>query len=173
MFTDKLLKANIDDYQEIIDLYKQAIIHMNSQGIYQWDFNCYPTKNDLYDDIINDEMLVLKRNVKIVAAVVLNCEQDESYADVEWKFTNCKVGVVHRLCVSPDFQNQGIGRIIMKLSEDYFLEKEIKSIRLDAFSQNPYALKLYKKLGFEKRGEVEFKMGIFYFYEKYIEKEVD
>jgi ribosomal protein S18 acetylase RimI-like enzyme len=52
--------------------------------------------------------------------------------------------------------------------EDYLKSKNINSIRLDAFSKNLIALRLYNKLGFKKVGEVNFRKGLFILFEKVI-----
>jgi len=51
------------------------------------------------------------------------------------------------------------------------IEEQIKnmgylSIRLDVFSENPYALKLYEKNGYEKRGHADWRKGRFFLMEK-------
>lgn len=45
---------------------------------------------------------------------------------------------------------------------------KINAIRLDVFSQNPFALKLYEKCGYAKTGTVNWRKGIFYLMEKYL-----
>lgn len=60
-------------------------------------------------------------------------------------------------------------KFILAQKED--LENEaknmgIETIRLDASSLNPYAVKMYVKLGFEKVGIASFRKGKFYLMEK-------
>lgn len=43
----------------------------------------------------------------------------------------------------------------------------IHSIRLDVFSQNPHALKLYDSMGYARTGYADWRMGRFYLMEKY------
>jgi ribosomal protein S18 acetylase RimI-like enzyme len=45
-------------------------------------------------------------------------------------------------------------------------QRLIKSIRLDAFTKNFYALKMYEKLNYRKVGQGYFRKGIFYIFEK-------
>lgn len=54
----------------------------------------------------------------------------------------------------------------MRFIESTFLGNGIQAVRLDAFSLNPYALRLYERLGYRKTGEVTFRKGVFYLYEK-------
>ena len=44
-------------------------------------------------------------------------------------------------------------------------EYGITAVRLDAFTENPYALALYENLGYQKRGEAEWRKGKFNLYE--------
>ena len=51
------------------------------------------------------------------------------------------------------------------------IEKEVKatggtSVRLDAFSQNPYALRLYEHAGYCITGSADWRMGQFVLMEK-------
>lgn len=75
---------------------------------------------------------------------------------------------MHRLCVNPVFQNQGIARRTMEHIEQEAAAKGIQAIRLDVFSQNPHALKLYRNRGFEEVGTTQWRKGLFYLMEKYL-----
>jgi ribosomal protein S18 acetylase RimI-like enzyme len=77
-----------------------------------------------------------------------------------------KVCVLHRLCVNPKVQRQGIGARILSLAENAARESGYGAVRLDAFSQNPAALKLYAKSGYRYVGNVFFRKGKFFCYEK-------
>ena len=54
----------------------------------------------------------------------------------------------------------------MQQAELIFKEQGFKSVRLDAFAQNPYVLRLYDSLGYRRVGEANFKEGLFYLFEK-------
>ena len=56
----------------------------------------------------------------------------------------------------------------MQLIEDILRTRGIETIRLDAFSLNPIALKMYEKLGYQRVGEVTWRKGLFYLFEKKI-----
>lgn len=54
-----------------------------------------------------------------------------------------------------------------------YIEKEVSSmgfqaIRLDAFTENPFALKLYDNLGYSRVGYADWRKGRFYLMEKYL-----
>lgn len=55
------------------------------------------------------------------------------------------------ICVSGDYQNQGIGKKIMNEIERIALEDEIDRLELTSNSKRCYAQKLYKSFGMEIR----------------------
>lgn len=161
----EIRKAELKDLNIIIDIFKSAIDTMNSNSIYQWD-EIYPDNTILKQDIVSDQMYVGIIDDKIVSAVVVNNEFDEQYKNGNWKYDNERFAVVHRLCVSPDYQNKKVGRNTMLMIEELLKKEGIQYIRLDAFSQNPYALRMYEALGYKKIGEANWRKGLFYLLEK-------
>jgi ribosomal protein S18 acetylase RimI-like enzyme len=59
----------------------------------------------------------------------------------------------------------------MLMIEELLREKGVESIRLDAFSLNPVALGMYNRLGYKKVGEVIWRKGLFYLFEKKLSPE--
>lgn len=161
----KIRKAELGDLKEIMDIFSKAISTMNDNNIHQWD-EIYPTKDILQQDILKRQMYVGIKDNTIVSVVVVNDEFDEQYKSGNWKYSNERFAVVHRLCVNPIYQNQKLGKSTMLMIEDLLKKEGIDSIRLDAFSLNPYALKMYQKLGYEKVGETNWRKGLFYLFEK-------
>ena len=159
--------ANPEDLGSVVNIYNKAIEKMNNNGIHQWD-SLYPNEEILYKDILNNQMFLIEIDNKIASIFVLNQKCDKEYNDGDWEYKNASFFVIHRLCVNPDFQGKGVGRMTMELIENYLREKKIESIRLDTFSQNPIALKLYEGLGYKRVGEVNWRKGLFYLLEKKI-----
>jgi len=158
------------DKEKIFTLFKQVILQMEFHKIDQWD-DQYPTFEDITLDIDNQDMFVLLLKNEIIAAITLNEEQEEDeYKKGNWIFVNGRIAVIHRLCVDPSYQNQGIAKNIMFFAEKQLYEKGYSAIRLDTFSQNTFAIKLYEKLGYSRAGEVFFRKGKFYLYEKSLRK---
>jgi ribosomal protein S18 acetylase RimI-like enzyme len=158
-------KAEENDFETIVLLFQNAVENMCSQGIFQWD-EIYPAVELLCEDVRRGEMYALVEGDDIVSAVVINDEQSEKYMNVDWEYKNEKPAVLHRLCVNPCFQNRGFGRETVIQAERIIKEADYTAVRLDAFSQNPFALKLYESLGYTRAGEVTFRKGAFFVYEK-------
>lgn len=155
-------KSDIDD---VFEVFKAAIQKMIENEIFQWD-EVYPDKNILAEDILKGQLYIGCVDNKIVSVYVINDEYDEQYRNGDWRYRNLSYKVLHRLCVNPKVQNRGIGRKTMNHIEKEVKAKGIECIRLDAFTLNPVALKLYENLGYSKVGFADFRKGKFYLMEK-------
>ncbi len=163
----KFVLAQKEDLGIVMSIFTDAINEMNSKGIYQWD-SIYPTRNTLEEDIKKKQLYIGIYEGTVVSAYVLNQEYDEQYANGECKYPNSTYYVVHRLCVNPRFQNKGIGTLTMLHIENEVKKMGVDTIRLDAFTLNPYAVKMYEKLGYSKVGLANWRKGKFYLMEKKI-----
>jgi ribosomal protein S18 acetylase RimI-like enzyme len=161
----KLKLAKIDDLNIIDEIFKNAIENMVKNNIFQWD-EIYPNRNILEDDILKKQMYKIIIDHNIVSVFVLNKECDKEYSNGDWEYSGNDFMVLHRLCVNNKYQNKGFGTKTMLSIENYLKNKSVKSIRLDAFSKNLIALKLYNKLEYKKAGEANWRKGIFYLFEK-------
>ena len=163
----KFVLAQKEDLGIVMSIFTDAINEMNSKGIYQWD-SIYPTRNTLEEDIKKKQLYIGIYEGTVVSTYVLNQEYDEQYANGAWKYPNSTYYVVHRLCVNPLFQNKGIGTLTMLHIENEVKKMGVDTIRLDAFTLNPYAVKMYEKLGYSKVGLANWRKGKFYLMEKKI-----
>jgi ribosomal protein S18 acetylase RimI-like enzyme len=153
------------DKKRIMNIIGDAVVHMDETGIYQWD-SIYPNGEVIEDDLGSGTLYVYLYNEDIKGIIVLNEHQDREYEDIHWSFREGKQLVVHRLCIDPKFQGLGVARQLMSFAEEYAKQHHYNAIRLDAFSENPRACKLYEQLGFIKAGTTRFRKGIFYCFEK-------
>ncbi|HHZ05185.1 MAG TPA: GNAT family N-acetyltransferase [Clostridiales bacterium] len=158
-------KATLCELQTILDIFNSAIQEMEKNKIDQWDSE-YPNRELIVQDIINRDMYVVKFKDEIVSVFVLNKIFDPQYFDAQWEYKNHSFNIVHRLCVNPKYQHKGIGTKTMLLAEDIVKAKGIETIRLDVFTENPYANKLYTQLGYKNVGNAHFRKGDFYLMEK-------
>lgn len=159
-------EARQSDAPAILDLYQEAILEMEKHGIFQWDEH-YPANMDsIENDIRDNEMMVAEKDDQIAAVYVLNDEYDEAYKQGHWQAPHLAFLVIHRLCVHPQFQHSGIGTVIMQYIEQTCQQRRVGAIRLDVYSKNPLAIRMYDKLGFAKVGEATWSKGNFLLMEK-------
>lgn len=160
-------KGTMEDLDAIHGVFQDAIIEMDRNNIPQWD-HLYPNREDLKEDIENETLYVGKIENDIVVVFVLNLDADEQYSTGEWKYPDASYLVLHRFCVNPKYQNCGIGGRALSYVEEVVRTQGIETIRLDAFTRNPYAIRMYEKAGYEKVGTVDFRKGKFYLMEKLV-----
>lgn len=133
----------------------RCVSAMQAQGIDQWD-DVYPNAEILREDVRSKTLFVAEREGVIVGAVCLNDAQPEQYRSVPWRCPDDHPLVVHRLCVHPGHQGQGIGRRLMGFAETYARDHGFRSIRLEVYPTASAAVALYARLGYALVGAVRF-----------------
>jgi len=131
-------------------LVQDVVTAMKKEGINQWD-EIYLSLDEIHKDIESDSAFGFLDNKRLIAYIAQNNEYSPEYNSVDWK-TNGKSLIVHRLSVDPLQQGKGIAKKCMQFAEQYAKENDYNCIRLDAFSKNPVALKLYENLGYNNVG---------------------
>lgn len=163
----KFRSGTAADTDEIMQLIRSAVKHMDETGISQWD-EIYPARSDIEADIAAETLFVGTVDGRIAVIYVLNHQYDDGYKNGAWRQPDVPYIVLHRLCVSPDFQNMGIAARTLSQLEAQARKSGYGAVRLDAFTRNPYALRLYEKDGFLAVGTAMFRKGEFYLMEKYL-----
>lgn len=161
----KISKANKEEAARIFEFVKAAVKKMDEQGIPQWD-EIYPTQDDFESDASKDQLYIVQLDGKSAACFTLNKDCDEEYKNGTWAYTGDDYIVIHRLCVNPEFQNQGLGRKVCLAIEELVKPQGVKAIKLDCFTQNPYSQKMYHKLGYSDVGFADWRKGRFILMEK-------
>ena len=161
----EFLVARKTDLNELLSLFRAATRQMDKQGIFQWD-ELYPDEGILSEDVARGNMTIGMIEGRIAVAFMLDYCEDSDYESAHWRCRETQIVVLHRLCVHPDFQGQGIAQQAMNYLENEVRSHGRKTIRLDAFSQNPAALHLYESRGYQKAGSIQYRKGLFYLYEK-------
>lgn len=158
-------KAVPDDHAEIMRLIRSAIHEMERLHIHQWDEQ-YPTDEDIAADIRNQTLTIGISENQIAVIYTINQECDDAYENADWSYHGTAFAVLHRLCVQPAMQNQGVAGETLTHIETELRRYKCKAIRLDVFSENPYALVLYRHNGFHETGTANWRKGKFLLMEK-------
>ena len=154
-----------NDLDDICLLISQAIARMEEQGIYQWD-DIYPAREDFKEDIKKNTLYLAYIDDSLAALYVISGECDDQYDNAEWRYDEKSAYILHRFRVSPDFQNKGIGKAVLMHVEEQIKNMGYESVRLDTFTENPFAQKLYLNKGYESRGYANWRKGKFDLMEK-------
>lgn len=154
-----------DRLAEVMQIYKDATRKMDEMNIFQWDDE-YPSREMIEKDIRSRTMYGYFEGDEICAVGVLNEDQSEEYKEVHWNFPDEKPLVLHRLVVSPRHQNKGISKQMIRHAEEFAEKHHYKTIRFDAFMENPVSTGVYRRAGYVVSGTVTFRKGEFYCFEK-------
>ena len=142
-------KADISDFDSILKLYRMAILEHKKAGIVQWDDE-YPSAITLKENIIANHTWVIRSDQNIAATVTLDTDQDPQYDAIQWAYPSEKILVIHRLCVNPSLQGNGLAKKIIAFAEAFAYDNSFEVIRLDAFLGNSYSQRLYQNLGYHE-----------------------
>jgi len=157
-------EASTADVEPVIDLVCACIARMRSQGIDQWD-DVYPDRGTIEGDIHAGNAVVAIADQTLAGFAVLNEHQEVEYGKVPWSFTS-RAAVIHRMMVAPSIEGRGIARALMTFLERCATLSGYASIRLDAFVNNARAVRFYERCDYRRAGQVRFRKGDFYCFEK-------
>ncbi len=157
--------GTLQDLDAVCMLIRQAIDGMEAQGIYQWD-DIYPSQREFEEDIEKQTLYLAYIGDSLAAIYVISSECDDQYRNGKWKHDKETSMILHRFCVSPLFQHQGIGKAVLRHAEEQLREMGYQSIRLDVFTGNLFAQRLYLHNGYESRGYAIWRKGRFDLMEK-------
>ncbi len=150
--------ATKNDIDAIERGYIELLNYEKEMGGYSnWVMGVYPTRATAEKAFNEDTLYVLEENGEICASVILNQNQPEDYVKINWKFqvNNNEVLVVHTLCVPPSKSGKGYGKAMVKFAMEKAKNMGFRVIRLDTFTNNEPAKKLYTGLGCIISGELE------------------
>ncbi len=148
----------------VMAIIKDAVRDMAARGIDQWD-EIYPGREIITADIAAGNLYGLWLEDVLAGIIVINEDQNPEYRSVAWQ-DHVRPLLIHRLCLKPEFQGQGLARMLVMFAEEFARRHRYTSIRLDAFALNPDALGLYDAMQYHRRGQITFRKGPFYCYEK-------
>lgn len=157
-------KAHAHELDAIMLMISRAVANMQSHGIYQWGEE-YPNATVIAQDISDSALWVYELDGAIAGIAVMNSHSEPEYDTVSWQYI-VPYQVIHRVCIDPSAQRRGVATALVAHLEQTARDARYKAIRLDTFSQNPFALALYAKLGYNQVGTVYFPRGKFFCFEK-------
>ena len=159
--------AREDDLDAVCSLIEAAVQAMEKQGIFQWD-SIYPAREDFLRDIRNRQLYVGVSDGGIALVYALNQECDGQYANGAWRYPGSAYRVLHRFCVHPRYQRQGLAKDALTHLENELRKAMVETVRLDVFSRNPFALALYRRQGYAPVGFADWRKGRFILMEKHL-----
>ncbi|MFX0556183.1 GNAT family N-acetyltransferase [Maribacter sp. CXY002] len=147
--------AKISEITDILVMTNACRLKMEENGIYQWTTQ-YPSKHNFEKDIERNELYILKEHNQIIGCIVLSSLMDDEYQPAQWLTKNNNNLYIHRLGIHPSVQGKGFARQLMDFAENYAVQNNFLSVRLDTFSQNKRNQKFYEARGYQKLENIYF-----------------
>lgn len=150
----RLVEAKAERVDEVFSIYQACIAAMLARGILQWDER-YPNRGTAAEAAERGDLFLLVDAAgATVGSVILNDLPAPEYAPIVWQEPGPAL-IIHTLVIDPRRQG-GMGRAAMAACEELARERGFATVRLDAFPENPAAIALYERLGYQLRGHVRF-----------------
>jgi len=147
--------ATKTDIEPIMIVTKVCAKAMIANGIYQWNEH-YPNKTAFENDIKRNELYVLEIEGEVKGSIVISTLMDKEYIPVKWLTKNENNIYIHRLAIHPELQGKGYAQQLINFAEQFAIENNYSSIRLDTFSLNKRNQKIYELRSYKRLGDVFF-----------------
>lgn len=151
---------NKEYLKDIINLYD----NIRNTTYTLWD-NGYPDKELIEWDIERKGLYGVFDNEKLVAIAFAGQRNEDNEDNYTWQDTFEKRGTFARIGVAYEYQNKGIGSMLVKYILDTLKQQGFDGVRILVGTQNVNAIKLYKKFGFNNCGETEKYNHSYYLFE--------
>ncbi|MDU0202089.1 MULTISPECIES: GNAT family N-acetyltransferase [Paenibacillus] len=152
----EVVQLTAKDGKNLLALYRTVATDLKRQNIRQWDW-LYPNGFVIRGDLKRGTAFGIRVGSRIIGAIVVDDRQSKQYEGLPW--VDQAVGhvrCIHRLAVDPTCQGQGMGGKLLRFAEEQARLSGGTSIRLDVFSGNPGAAKLYVRRGYRQVGHIRF-----------------
>ena len=147
--------AEKKDLDIIMKIYKDVI----NSTFTTWDED-YPSKQLVQEDIEKKTLYVLKNEDDIVAISFLGPNENENE---KWKYKLQNPLGIARICVAPNYQGQGFGKLMLEYLIKLTKEKKADGLHFHVAILNKIAIKMYLSCGFENCGRGQSNYGYDYY----------
>jgi len=151
----EFVTIGLQELPEVNQFYAEVTSELRKKGIDQWD-RFYPNRFVMKNDLKNGTLFGMKAENHLIGAIVLDTNESKQYLKIQWGDYTGRPLIIHRLAVHPFHQGKGLGKKLLNFAEEYALEKGHTSIRMDVYSQNPEAVGMYERAGYQLRGSIMF-----------------
>ncbi len=149
-------KASINDLNEVLKIYEDAIIKFEQEKTFQWTKGFPPNEESFKNDLVNNEIYVAMLDNKIVGVMTFLLDGEEDYTEIDGSWINeDKYLTIHRIAVSKECYGKGIGYKLIDFAKDYCLKNGYYNIRIDTHVRNFDMKKLLTRNGFVYTGIIK------------------
>jgi GNAT superfamily N-acetyltransferase len=148
--------ANTSEAATIWEILQQAIAQRKKDGSDQWQ-NGYPNQQTVISDIQNNIGYVLTENNTIIAYAAIIFGIEPTYIDIKGTWlSNDNCVVVHRVATAESLKGKGVATQLFLLIEDFCINNNVYSIKVDTNFDNVPMLRILEKLNYTYCGDIFF-----------------
>lgn len=148
-------KAKNIEASEIWKILQSAIERRREDGSDQWQGG-YPDLETVTEDILEGKGYVLAVENEIAAYCALSFSDEPEYETIDGAWlTDSDYLVIHRIAVSPLFLKKGFAKELISQAEQFALENQVLSVRMDTNFDNFAMLRICEQLGYQYCGIVK------------------
>lgn len=114
--------------------------------------SCEPVNSSIKNELLNPNIYIYAIRVESIYVGWISL----IYMPKVGRFNGHGYVYVDELWVEPSYRNNGFAKVLMEKADKISTQLNASGIRLYVNLENPIALKLYKKCGFQKNGEAIF-----------------
>ncbi|WP_197046613.1 GNAT family N-acetyltransferase [Oceanobacillus salinisoli] len=144
--------ATSKDLNTIATTAEKTVKVMKAEGSDQWD-ETYPTIHHFSEDIKHSSLFIYEVDSIIYGFITAVQNIAKEYNNLNWSLSNDEVGTFHRLIVDPERRKTNVASELIKFVEGHFQKLGLRGMKIDTYSINEKAQRLFTRLGYEKVGE--------------------
>jgi GNAT superfamily N-acetyltransferase len=150
-------KANPLEAPEIWDILQDAILRRKADGSNQWQ-DGYPNPEIIKLDIEKGIGYILLENNIVIGYCAVLMNDEPEYGNIQGKWiTDTDFVVVHRIAIAQSHLGKNLSKKMIEYIEDFAINHQIYSIKVDTNHDNFAMMKIFEKAGFIFCGIVHFR----------------
>lgn len=148
-------KASIHQIEEVCTLYQDVISAMRAHGLKQWEWDVYPTREQLEQDIDARQLYRVEEDGVLCGAFVLCGDIAEEYSSLEWHY-GIKPATLHRFAMMPEVFGAEMTSRMLGFVKEEALHLGFDSLRLDICCEDAKMLHLFSSEMTREAGRIYF-----------------
>jgi len=148
-------KVQEKQFQEICALYQDVIKDMNANGLRQWEWDVYPTREQLEKDMLAGKLYRMEEDGHLVGAFVLSGDLSEEYNVMEWQY-GVRPATLHRFAMLPEEFGTEMARRVLTFVKEEALRLGFDSLRMDVSCEDQRMLRLFETSMTREVGRIHF-----------------
>lgn len=153
-------KATLDDLDQIWQLRIETQLLLKERGIDQWQHQ-NPAIKTFQSDINLGEFYVYEKDDIIIGMIAIKSGIEKTYNQIydgKWGYDNPYL-TIHRLAIKRAYLGHKIAEKLLFFADELAVKTGVNYIRIDTYFTNKYAIRLFEKHGYLKRGWIILEPG--------------